>query len=86
MQMKKWIVLNACLLAGSVSFAGHVESYKSSAMPDGAFVGLSANFNSIIVTQNSFGLGISNIQTNTGSNSNGVASGDRITFFHRLGL
>jgi hypothetical protein len=53
--MKKWIVLNACLLAGSVSFAGHVESYKSSAMPDGAFVGLSANFNSINVTQHSFG-------------------------------
>jgi hypothetical protein len=52
--MKKWIVLNACLLAGSVSF-GHVESYKSSAMPDGAFVGLSANFNSINVTQHSFG-------------------------------
>jgi hypothetical protein len=28
--MKKWIVLNACLLAGSVSFAGHVESFPTS--------------------------------------------------------
>ena len=49
-------------------------------MHTGLFLGLGANYNSLNITQNSWGQGISNIQTNTGANSNGIAQGTGAPF------
>jgi opacity protein-like surface antigen len=79
--MKKWMALGASLLATTTAFAdGAYFNKPEPTMNDGFFVGLGANLNSLNITQNSFGLGISNIATSTGANSNGVASGNGAPF------
>ena len=72
--------LTANLLGGTASFAGGMGSTESNLMRDGLFLGLGGNYNSINITQNSWGKGISNIQTNTGANSNGIAQGTGAPF------
>lgn len=81
-QLKKWMVLSAHLLSGSACFAGAMGSNESNLIHDGLFLGLGANYNFIDITQNSWGLGVSNIVTSTGGNSNGVAQGTGAPFNH----
>lgn len=73
------MVLSAALLSGTTCFAGSMGAIKSDVMHDGIFLGLGANYNSINITQNSWGLGISNIQTTT-SSSRGTAQGNGAPF------
>ena len=74
------MVLSANLLTGTVCFAGSMGAVESDVMHDGLFMGLGGNYNSINITQNSWGKGISNIQTNTGGNTNGIAEGTGAPF------
>jgi hypothetical protein len=74
------MVLTANLLSATTCFAGGMGSTELDLMHDGLFLGLGANYNSINVTQNSWGQGISNIQTSTGANSNGIAQGTGAPF------
>lgn len=76
--MKKWMGLSIYFLAGTLCFAG--DTTRSDLIYDGLFIGLGANYNSIDLTQNSWGKGISNIQTSTGANSNGVGEGSGAPF------
>lgn len=78
--MKKWIVLSANLLANAACFAGSMGATESDLIQDGLFVGLGTSYNSTNITQNSWGLGISNIITNTGADSNGIAQGTGAPF------
>jgi hypothetical protein len=80
--MKTWMVLGTYFLAGSVCFAGNVSPTASDTAHKGFFLGVGGNFNSINLTQTSWGKGISNIQTSTGSNSNGVGEGNGAPFHH----
>lgn len=79
-KLKQWMVLSANLLAGTACFAGSMGDTEVDLMRDGLFLGLGASYNSINITQNSWGEGISNIQTNTGDNSNGIAQGTGAPF------
>lgn len=80
--MKTWTLLSTYFLAGSVCFAGNV-GFKDSNLPrDGLFIGLGADANSVNITQDSWGEGISNIITSTGANSNGIGQGDGAPFHH----
>lgn len=72
--------LTANLLGGTASFAGGMGATESDLMSDGLFLGLGGNYNSVNITQNSWGKGISNIQSSTGSNSNGIAQGTGAPF------
>lgn len=74
-------VLSIYFLAGTVCFA-NVSPSTSNFTHDGFFVGLGADYNSVNITQNSWGKGVSNIQTNTGVNNNGVAQGSGTPFRH----
>jgi hypothetical protein len=78
--LKTRIALGIYILAGSVCFAGDANAAVSDLTHDGFFVGLGGNYNSITLTQNSWGKGVSNIQTSTGANSNGVAQGNGAPF------
>ena len=78
--MKKWMVTTAQLLISTATFAGGMGSANSDLIRDGLFLGIGSNYNSIDTTQNSWGKGISNILTNTGDNSNGVAQGTGAPF------
>jgi hypothetical protein len=78
--LKKWITLASCLLAGTACFASNVGTTTSDPRHEGLFLGLGGNFNSLNLTQNSWGEGISNIQTSTGANSNGIAQGSGAPF------
>lgn len=80
--MKKWIILSANLLVGSACFAGGIDEPELSGMREGLFFGLGANYNSLYFTQESWGKGISNIQTSTGANSNGIAQGTGAPFYN----
>ena len=73
------MVLSAHLLSGTACFAGGMGAIESDLMHDGLFLGLGANYNSINITQNSWGKGISNIQAN-GASSNGIAQGNGAPF------
>ena len=68
------------LLCVTTSFAGGMSSTESDLMRDGFFLGVGTNYNAINMTQYSWGKGISNIQTSTGANSNGVAQGTGAPF------
>lgn len=78
--MKSRNVVATYFLAGIVCLAGDASASASSSMHDGLFLGLGANYNSVNLTQNSWGKGISNIQTSTGANSNGIAEGNGAPF------
>lgn len=78
--MKKWMLFSANLFVAATGFAGTMGDIHSDLMHDGLFLGLGANYNSINLTQNSWGEGISNIQTSTGANSNGIAQGTGAPF------
>lgn len=80
--MKTWIALSAYLLTVTTCFAGDMGTTKSDLMHDGLFMGLGGNYNSINITQNSWGKGISNILTSTGVNSNGIAQGTGAPFYN----
>lgn len=72
------MILSANLLVGTC-VAGSMgpisdEIYK------GLFIGIGANYNTLNLTQNSWGKGISNVQTSTGTNTNGVAQGTGAPF------
>lgn len=66
------------MLGATTGFAGDMGALDL--MHEGLFLGLGGSYNSINVTQNSWGKGISNIQTSTGANSNGVAQGNGTPF------
>lgn len=68
-------MLLSTYLAGTICFAADANTLR-----EGVFLGLGANYNSINLTQNSWGKGISNIQTSTGANSTGIAQGDGAPF------
>jgi len=74
------LVVSAGFLCSTTCFAGSMSSTESNIMHDGFFLGIGTNYNSINITQNSWGQGISNIQTNTGANSNGIAQGTGAPF------
>jgi len=76
--VKTWITLSVSVLAGTLCLAAHAN--QPNYTQDGFFLGLGADFNSINLTQNSWGEGISNIQTTTGSVSNGIAEGTGAPF------
>ncbi len=73
------MVLSANLLGGTACFAGGMGATELDLMHEGLFLGLGANYNSINVTQNSWGQGISNIQSGANS-SNGIAQGTGAPF------
>ena len=73
------MVLSASLLGGAASFAGGMGTTELDLMHDGLFLGLGGDYNSINITQNSWGKGISNIQSG-GISSNGVAQGTGAPF------
>lgn len=77
--MKTRKLLGAYILAGTVCFAANVSAADSNVSKDGFFLGVGPNYNSINLTQNSWGLGVSNIVTST-ANSNGVAQGTGVPF------
>lgn len=81
--MKKGLLLGAILLIGTTCFANDMPVSESSLMQNGFFIGVGTNYNSINLEQNSWGRGISNIQTSTGIVSNGVAQGNGVPF-HNL--
>ncbi len=74
------MALGTYFLAGTVCFAGNVSAAESNLTHDGFFLGLGASYNSINLNQDSWGKGVSNIQTNMGANSNGVAEGNGVPF------
>jgi opacity protein-like surface antigen len=78
--LKKWIALGIYFVAGTTCLAGDISTTGSNLPGEGFFLGLGANYNSINLTQNSWGKGISNIQTSTGANSNGVGEGNGAPF------
>ncbi len=71
-------------MIGSANFllatACFANATDTNLIHDGLFLGLGASYNSIHLTQNSWGKGVGNITTNTGSNSNGVAEGTGAPF------
>ena len=77
--MKKWIVLGAGLVSGAACFAGSMGATESDLMHDGLFLGLGGNYNSINITQNSWGEGISTIQSGAAS-TRGIAQGNGAPF------
>jgi hypothetical protein len=74
------MVLGTYFLAGTVCFANDVSTTAGDLTRDGLFLGVGADYNSVNLTQNSWGKGVSNIQTSTGVNSNGVAQGQGAPF------
>ena len=74
------MVLIVNLLCGTACIAGGMGATESDLMHDGLFLGLGGNYNAVNITQNSWGQGISNIQTSTGGNSNGIAEGTGAPF------
>ncbi len=80
--MKTRMVLGTYLLAGTFFFAGHVNATGLDVTCDGFYLGLGPSYNTVNLTQNSWGKGVSNIQTSTGANSNGVAQGNGAPFHH----
>lgn len=74
------MILSASFLVGTACFADGMGAIESDLMRDGLFLGLGANYNSNNLTQDSWGEGISNIQTSTGSSSNGIAQGTGAPF------
>ena len=74
------MLLTTNLFVGTACFAGSMGDANETL--DGVFLGLGTNYNTINITQYSWGKGISNIQTNTGDNSNGVAQGTGAPFNH----
>ncbi len=79
--MKTWKVLGCYILTGTVCFAANVSTASSDdATRDGFFAGVGADYNSVNITQNSWGKGVSNIRTSTGADSNGVAQGNGAPF------
>lgn len=78
--MKTWILLSACFLTATTCYASNQKFIESNIPCDGFFLGIGADYNSINLTQDSWGKGVSNIQTSTGVNSNGVAEGNGIPF------
>ena len=74
------MILSANLLLATTSFAGDMGANESELIHDGLFLGLGVNYNAINVTQNAWGKGVSNIQVNTGGNSNGIAQGTGAPF------
>lgn len=80
MKLKTWIALGSYLVAGTVCFASGVSTVGPNSTLDGFFIGVGASYNSLNLTQDSWGKGVSNIRTNTGANSNGVAEGTGAPF------
>lgn len=80
--MKKWTFLSVGLLFGTNCFSGGMGAAESALMHDGIFLGLGANASSINVTQNSWGQGISDISTSTGSGTHGIAQGTGAPFYN----
>ncbi|MGQ3892091.1 outer membrane protein [Legionella sp. CNM-4043-24] len=78
--MNRWMFLSTNVLCAGVCLAGSMGAVEPDLMHDGFFLGLGGNYNSIELTQKSWGQGISNIQTSTGSNSNGIAQGTGAPF------
>lgn len=74
------MILSASLLVGTACFAKGACTIESCMLHDGLFLGLGADYNSINLTQNSWGKGISNIQTSTGTNTLGIAQGTGAPF------
>lgn len=79
-KLNRWIFLSANLLMGTTCFAGEMGTSQPDLMHDGLFLGLGGTYNSLNITQNSWGEGISNIITSTGANSNGIAQGTGAPF------
>lgn len=86
MPLNQRMMLSAILLSTATAFAGSMGAIESDPLHDGLFLGLGANYNSINTTQNSWGKGISNIQTSTGAGSNGIAQGTGAPFHHTTNI
>lgn len=78
------MILSANLLCATACVAGTMGGVDTDLIHDSFFLGLGGSYNSIDITQNSWGKGISNIQTNTGANSNGVAQGTGAPFHNTV--
>lgn len=78
--MKNGLLLGIYFLASTACYASDVSATASHLTHDGFFLGLGTSYDSVNITQNSWGKGVSNIQTSTGANSNGVAQGDGAPF------
>ena len=74
------MTLAISFLAGTTCFANVTSTPASDLMHEGFFAGLGGSYNSVNLTQSSWGKGISNIQTSTGSNSNGIGQGNGAPF------
>ena len=85
--MKKWMILSVNLLSGTACFAGSMGANQSNLMHDGLFLGLGANYNSINITQKSWGEEVFNLQYQTflpvaTTHSTGVAQGSGTPFYN----
>lgn len=74
------MLLGVNFLIGTACFANSVDTTHSNMMHEGLFFGLGTDYNSINLTQYSWGKGVGNITTSTGANSNGVAEGTGAPF------
>lgn len=70
-------VMLSCSVFGTSVFAGDMGAVPN---PQGFFIGLGGNYSSFNYTQNSWGLGISNLYTNSVLTSRGVAQGNAAPF------
>lgn len=73
-------LVSTTLLTSSIAFAGDMGANTQNIPNRGLFLGLGGSYNSINLNQNSWGKGLSNIQTNTGVSSNGVGQGNGVPF------
>lgn len=64
-------------ISGTSAFAGTMGSTPN---PQGIFIGVGGNYNSIRIEQNSWGLGISSLYINGVYNSTGIAQGNAAPF------
>lgn len=70
------VVLSFSLL-GTSAFAGTMGAASN---PQGLFIGVGGNYNSLKIQQNSWGLGVSSLYINGVYNSIGIAQGDAAPF------
>lgn len=68
----------SCSIISTTAFAGAMGPVQQN--PQGFFIGIGGNYNSLNLSQNSSGLGISNLYTNSVLTSQGIASGTAAPF------
>lgn len=77
MRSKCQQIILTCSMFATSAFAGQMGAIKN---PEGFFIGLGANYSSLTLQQDSWGLGISNLYANSVLTSSGIAQGNAAPF------